>query len=57
MSRTKRHNWDGKEIRDGQHGKLCPEPNCGYCMNGLSKFWFKRKQRRNNKKIIKENNE
>jgi hypothetical protein len=57
VSRTKRHNWDGKEIRDGQHGKLCPEPNCGYCMNGLSKFWFKRKQRRNNKKIIKENNE
>ena len=31
MSRTRRRDWLGRLIRDGQHGHHCPEPNCEYC--------------------------
>lgn len=52
MSNTHRHNWFGKEIRDGEHGKKCPEPNCSYCGNGKSKNNLIRKLRRSNTKTI-----
>ena len=31
MSRTRRRDWLGRIIRDGQHGHHCPEPNCECC--------------------------
>ena len=32
MSRTRRRDWLGRLIRDGQHGHACPEPNCDTCV-------------------------
>lgn len=57
MSRTKRRNWYGKQIRDGEHAKRCPEPDCDYCINGESKYWFKRKFRREQKKELRNGKE
>ena len=31
MTRTTRRDWRGRPIRDGQHGRRCPEPNCDTC--------------------------
>ena len=31
MSRTYRRNWRGQPIRDGAHGRRCPERNCSWC--------------------------
>ena len=31
MSRTRRKDWSGRTIRDGQHGSRCPEPDCDTC--------------------------
>ena len=31
MSRTRRRDWLGRLIRDGQHGHACPEPDCDTC--------------------------
>lgn len=31
MSRTRRKDWSGRTIRDGQHGSHCPEPDCDTC--------------------------
>ena len=53
MSRTSRKNYKEQTIRDGEHGKHCPSNGCNYCVTGESKFWFKRKFRREQKKIIK----
>ena len=30
MTRTTRRDYRGR-IRDGQHGRRCPEPNCTTC--------------------------
>ena len=32
MSRTRRRDWLGRLIRDGQHGHACPEPDCDTCV-------------------------
>ena len=31
MSRTTRHAYDGRPIRDGQHGRRCPSAHCEWC--------------------------
>lgn len=31
MSRTERSDYRGRPIRDGQHGRHCPSPNCTTC--------------------------
>lgn len=31
MSRTQRRDWRGRPIRDGQHARRCPEPDCATC--------------------------
>jgi hypothetical protein len=31
MTRTTRRDYRGRPIRDGQHGRRCPEPNCTTC--------------------------
>lgn len=46
MSRTKRRNWFGKPIRDGEHGKKCPSDGCSYCVTGEYKKEARRKLRR-----------
>ena len=52
MSHTNRKNWKGQTIKDGEHGKRCPEPDCDYCMNGRQKRPFRRKIRHMWKAII-----
>ena len=42
MSRTKRRNYKGEPMRDGEHGKKCPSKNCNICGTG----WYKRVLRR-----------
>ena len=32
MARTERTRYDGQKIRDGQHGRRCPEPHCSWCI-------------------------
>ena len=31
MTRTMRRDYRDRPIRDGQHGRRCPSPNCGTC--------------------------
>ena len=31
MTRTTRRDYCDRPIRDGQHGRRCPEPNCATC--------------------------
>ena len=42
MTGTKRRNYKGEPIRDGEHGKKCPSNNCNVCGTG----WYKRVLRR-----------
>lgn len=53
MSRTKRTDWKGHSIKDGEHGKRCPELNCAYCNHGERKRLFRRKLRHTIKQLIK----
>lgn len=46
MSRTKRRNYKGEAMRDGQHGKKCPSKNCNMCGTGLYKRVLRRLRRR-----------
>lgn len=46
MSRTRRRNYRGEPMRDGGHGKKCPEPNCNICGIGFMKRVLRRKARR-----------
>ena len=57
MSRTNRKDWRGRPIKDGEHGKRCPEQDCAYCMNGEQKRPFRRKVRHMWKKIMKKDGE
>lgn len=51
MSRTKRHNYLGEPIRDGAHGKKCPEANCNVCGTGYMKRVLRRLVRRARKDV------
>jgi hypothetical protein len=46
MSDTRRRNYRGEPIRDGEHAKRCPEADCDRCVNGAAKKkwrrWFRR---------------
>lgn len=46
MSRTRRTNYRGEPIRDGEHGKKCPEANCNVCGTGYMKRVLRRLARR-----------
>ena len=46
MSRTKRTNYRGEPIRDGEHGKKCPERDCNVCGTGFYKRIMRRLLRR-----------
>ena len=51
MSRTKRHNYLGEPIRDGAHGKKCPEANCNVCGTGYMKRVLRRLVRRAGRRV------
>jgi hypothetical protein len=57
VSRTNRKDWKGRPIKDGDHGKRCPEPDCAYCKHGEQKRPFRRKVRHMWKKIMKKDGE
>jgi hypothetical protein len=46
MGKTRRRNYRGEPIRDGEHAKRCPSLNCPRCVNGRAKKqwrrWFRR---------------
>lgn len=46
MSDTRRRNYLGEPIRDGEHAKKCPSLNCDRCVNGKAKKPFRRWFRR-----------
>ena len=50
LSDTKRRNYRGDPIRDGDHAKRCPEQDCDYCVNAGAKRpwnrWFRRTGKR-----------
>lgn len=45
MADTKRQNYRGEPMSDGEHAKRCPETNCNYCVNGKAKRVERRKVR------------
>ena len=51
MSRTKRTNYRGEPIRDGEHGKKCPEANCNVCGTGYMKRVLRRLARRAGRRV------
>ena len=51
MSRTKRTNYRGEPIRDGEHGKKCPEANCNVCGTGYMKRVLRRLVRRAGRRV------
>ena len=51
MSRTKRTNYRGEPIRDGEHGKKCPEATCNVCGTGYMKLVLWRLVRRAGRRV------
>lgn len=49
MSRTRRKNYQGEEIQEGEHAKKCPSLNCLRCVNGRAKKPYRRWVRRTHK--------
>jgi hypothetical protein len=46
MGKTRRRNYLGETIRDGDHAKRCPSLNCPRCVNGRAKKQWRRWLRR-----------
>ncbi len=53
VSRTNRQDWKGRPIKDGDHGKRCPESGCAICMTGDQKRPFRRNLRHAIKRLLK----